>query len=67
MRVRVIAAPEKGQANAALLALLAGKLDLPQNCLDIVRGASSRDKVIRVVGLSPEELRERLSHLVARA
>ena len=60
LRVRVRARPEKGLANEAALRLLAGRLNLPRSCLDLVRGATSREKVVEVAGLSEDELRARL-------
>jgi uncharacterized protein YggU (UPF0235/DUF167 family) len=60
LRVRVRARPEKGLANEAALRLLAGRLNVPRSRLDLVRGATSRDKLIEVEGLSEDELRARL-------
>jgi uncharacterized protein YggU (UPF0235/DUF167 family) len=60
LRVKVRARPEKGLANEAALRLLAGRLNVPRSCLDLVRGATSRDKLIEVEGLSEDELRARL-------
>ena len=60
LRVKVRARPEKGLANEAALRLLAGRLKLPRSRLSLQRGATSRDKLIEVEGLSEEELRARL-------
>jgi len=60
LRVRVRARPEKGLANEAVLRLLAGRLNLPRSRLALVLGATSRDKLIEVEGLSADELRARL-------
>ena len=60
LRVRVRARPEKGLANEAALRLLAGRLNVPRSRLALVRGATSRDKLIEVEGLSEDELRARL-------
>jgi uncharacterized protein YggU (UPF0235/DUF167 family) len=46
--VRVTAAPEDGKANAAVIALLAKALGVPRSALAIVRGATARDKIIRL-------------------
>ncbi len=58
--VRVTAPPLKGQANRALLALMAQALVVPKNALALIRGYTSRHKVLAVQGLSPGELKERL-------
>ena len=60
LHVRVRARPEKGLANEAALRLLAGRLNLPRSRLALVRGATSRDKLVEVEGLSDDELRARL-------
>ncbi len=57
LRLKVRARPEKGRANDAVLRLLAGHLGLPRARLSIVRGATSRDKLVEVAGLSEDELR----------
>ncbi len=46
--VSVTAAPDKGKANEALLRLLAKHWGCPVSCLKIVRGLTSRNKVIAV-------------------
>ena len=50
--VRVTAAPEGGKANDAMVALLAKRLGVPKGSIRIVRGRKSRDKRIRIDGLS---------------
>ncbi len=57
LRLKVRARPEKGRANEAVLRLLAGRLGLCRASLSIVRGATSRDKLVQVDGLSEDELR----------
>jgi len=47
-RVRVTAAPADGEANRAVIALLAEALDIAPSRLALVRGATSRDKLFRV-------------------
>jgi len=60
LRVRVHARPQKGRANEALVRFLAERLGLPRSAVAIVRGATSRDKLVEVEGLSEAELRARL-------
>jgi uncharacterized protein len=55
--VRVTAAPEDGRANAAVCALVAKALGVPKGAVRIVRGDSSRDKVLEVVGADEADLR----------
>lgn len=60
LRVGVAAAPEDGRANAALTKLIAKRAGLARGAVTIVRGERSREKVVRVEGIEPAELRERL-------
>ena len=48
VRVYVTAIPDKGAANAAVLKLLAKAMGVPKSRLEILRGATSRDKVVRI-------------------
>jgi len=55
---KVTALPQKGQANRALVELMAQTLGIPKSSVDIIRGQSSRSKVIAVQGLTGEQVRE---------
>lgn len=50
LRLRVSAVPDKGKANAAVLALLAKSLGIPKSAITLVSGELSRFKTARVVG-----------------
>ena len=60
LKLRVSAQPEKGRANAAVVSLLARVLSTGRDRIVIVTGGGSRRKLIRVDGLSLEEVRERI-------
>jgi uncharacterized protein (TIGR00251 family) len=60
LRVRVTAAPEAGEANRAVIELLADAFDVPLSSVELVRGGASRDKLFRVRHLSLDALRGRL-------
>jgi uncharacterized protein (TIGR00251 family) len=47
-KVHVTAPPEKGKANAEVLAVLAAELGVPPSRLRLVRGATSRIKQVAV-------------------
>lgn len=49
VRVYVTVVPEGGKANAAVVKLLAKALGVPKSRLELLRGATARDKVFRVV------------------
>src|SRR5947209_16188966 len=61
LNIRLTASPVEGAANAACLAFLADLFDLPQTQLEILRGERSHTKVIRITGLTQDEVRARLS------
>jgi uncharacterized protein len=48
---RVRAPPVDGRANAALVKLLAKRLGVPPSRVELVRGQSAREKLVRVDGL----------------
>lgn len=54
LKVRVAAPPVDSAANEALVEFLAKKLDLPRRAVTLVRGQTSRHKVIRIEGISAE-------------
>ena len=61
LKLALTAPPIEGRANEACLAFLARILNVPQSSISIAAGQTSRHKVIRVTGLSAEELRKRLN------
>jgi uncharacterized protein len=54
--VRVTAPPEGGRANAALCRVLAKRAGVGVRSVSVVRGASSRRKVVQVDGIGAADL-----------
>jgi uncharacterized protein (TIGR00251 family) len=48
LKARVRAAPEKGQANAALEKLIAEALGVPKSAVEVVAGGTARVKTVQV-------------------
>jgi len=48
LKLTVTAAPERGKANRAVVALLAERLGIPVSEIEIVAGTSSPDKVVQL-------------------
>ncbi len=46
IRIHTTAAPTDGDANASVIKLLARHFDVPKSQIQIIRGHTSRDKVI---------------------
>lgn len=61
LKIKVASPPVDGAANAALLAFLATKLGVKQREVTLVRGASSRQKVVEIKGVTPAEAAARLA------
>ena len=61
LKLKVAAPPVNGKANAEAERFLAELLDIPRSNVTVVRGASSRDKVVLVRGVGPSETRKLLS------
>ena len=56
LKVRLTAPPVEGKANKALQAFLAKRLGIAKGDVEIVQGRSSRDKRVRLTGVSVEDL-----------
>jgi uncharacterized protein (TIGR00251 family) len=58
--VRVTAPPVDGKANDALVRLVAKRLGVARSRVSIVRGQSSRDKLLEIDGIDEGQARTRL-------
>jgi uncharacterized protein YggU (UPF0235/DUF167 family) len=61
LRVRVTRPPADGEANRAVLRLVARALDVPAGSVELAAGSRSRRKRIRIIGLNDDDLRRRLA------
>ncbi|MGB8981644.1 MAG: DUF167 domain-containing protein [Anaerolineales bacterium] len=60
IKVRIAAPPSDNEANEALIKFLAEVLGVPKSRLDIVAGASGRDKLVSVVDMDVETVHQRI-------
>ena len=60
LKARVSAPPVEGEANAALVKLLAKTLGVAKGAVRVVSGETSRLKIVEVEGLDEAETRARL-------
>ncbi len=60
LKVALTAPPVDGKANAACVEFFSEVLRVPRSAVMIAAGETSRNKVIRVVGISAALVRERL-------
>lgn len=63
LKVRVRARPVEGEANEALVKLMAKALGVPKSAVAIQRGGQSRTKILAIEGLSEDEAKSRLTDL----
>jgi uncharacterized protein len=56
LRIKVTAPPVEAAANEALIELLADHLDCVRGRVELVRGHKSRHKIVKIHGLTPEEV-----------
>ena len=61
LKVALTAPPVEGKANEACIEFFAELLEVPRSSVTITAGQASRNKVIRVVGLSAVEIEKRLN------
>ena len=60
LKVSLTTPPTDGRANAALIEFLAERLGVPRARVALLTGAASRTKTLRIVGLTQNEVEEKL-------
>lgn len=61
LKIKITAPPVDGEANAAVIAFFSKILKIPKGRIEIIRGETSRHKVICVTGLPAIVVREILN------
>ena len=56
IKIAVTAPPVDGEANAAVIELLAKSLGIAKSAIEVVAGASSRRKTLRIAGVTAEQI-----------
>ena len=54
VEIRVKALPEKGEANAEVVELVAQFFGAPESAVSIIAGAKAREKLVEIAGLNKE-------------
>ena len=60
LKLSLTAPPIDGRANEACVEFFANLLKVPRSSVTIASGQTGRNKVIRIAGLTADEVRERL-------
>lgn len=58
LKIKVMAPPEKGRANEAVVELLSMKLSVNTDDIEVVSGHSSPSKVIAITGMDDETIKK---------
>jgi len=61
LKIKVHAPPVEGRANEVLCEFLADTLDVPRRAVTVVRGDTSRQKLVRIAGLTLAETKTKLN------
>ena len=64
LKIRVTSAPVEGKANQACIDCIARALGLKRGEIEIIAGHTARRKRLHVSGITPEEFKRRLDHLI---
>jgi hypothetical protein len=67
VRVRLKAALVEGQANEALVTFLSDVLDIQPTKIEIVAGATGRDKLISILDLDSDTVHERIIQYLGKS
>ena len=60
LKISLTTPPTDGRANEALIAFLADRLNMPRASIDLIAGATSRSKTLRLTGITAAEAESRL-------
>ena len=58
LKIAVTAPPVDGEANAAVIELLARRLGVARSDIAVIAGASSRKKTLRIANVTPAQIAE---------
>jgi uncharacterized protein (TIGR00251 family) len=64
LKVRVTSSPVEGKANQACIDCIARALGLKRGAIEIIAGHTARRKRLHVSGITTEEFKRRLDHLI---
>jgi uncharacterized protein (TIGR00251 family) len=61
IKIAVTAPPVDGEANAAVIELLAKQLGIARGSIEVIAGASSRRKTLRIANVTEQQIAELLT------
>lgn len=60
VKIRLTSPPVEGKANQALVAFLSEILEVPQSHIDIVAGATGRDKLVSILDMDANTVQQKI-------
>lgn len=60
VKIRLTSPPVEGKANAALVAFLSEILEVPPSHIDIVAGATGRDKLVSILDMDANAVQQKI-------
>jgi hypothetical protein len=64
LKIRIKAVPEKGKANEELIDFLSETLDIPKSHISLVGGKTSRNKKVKLDGISSDAFQEKIKAIL---
>lgn len=61
IKIRIKAAPVEGKANLALIDYLSDLLAVPKSNIEIIAGASSKNKLVTITSLTSQQVQDKLA------
>jgi uncharacterized protein (TIGR00251 family) len=58
LKIAVTAPPVDGEANAAVIELVARRLGIARSCIEVIAGAGSRRKTLRIANVTEQQIAE---------
>jgi uncharacterized protein len=62
LKLALTAPPAEGRANQAVIEFFADFFEIPRSSVTIASGETSRNKVVRLIGIGAEQVRARLAY-----
>lgn len=62
IRIRLTAVPSDNEVNSALVKFMSEVLAIPTSQIEVVAGATGRDKLLSILELNAESVHERIIH-----
>jgi uncharacterized protein len=60
-KIKIAAQPDKGKANKELIEFLSDTLGVRKDSITILKGETSHNKILAIIGVKPEEVKAALS------